>query len=115
MDWLTILVTALLSSIFTTVVAFCWFQFRMRPSLMDQLDEEFRQRLAEASEVIGERVEEAVRQGLVEGVSALGSLEVLEGTTRNLARSSAEMVEERVSRLFRRPRTARRRDRDRED
>ncbi len=112
MNWLLIVATALLSSLLTCVLAFAWFQLRIRPSLMDQLDEEFRYRLDEASEVIGERVEEAVRAGLVEGVTALGSREVLEGTTRNLARSSAEIVEERVNRMFGRSRGTRRRDRE---
>lgn len=99
---MTIIATAGLSSLFTVVAATLWFQLRIRPGLMRQLDEEFRDRLREASEVIGERVEEAVRQGLVEGVSALPTREVLEGTTRTLARTSAEMVEDRVNRLFRR-------------
>lgn len=100
--WMSIIVTAVLSSLLTVSIAALWFQFRTRPSLMRQLDEEFRDRLGEASEVIGERVEEAVRQGLIEGVSALPTREFLEGTTRTLARTSAEMVEERVNRLFRR-------------
>lgn len=108
---MTIFATAALSSLFTVVAAFLWFRFRTRPSLMRQLDEEFRDRLSEASEVIGERVEEAVRQGLIEGVSALPTREVLEGTTRTLARTSAEMVEDRVNRLFRR-RASRGRGRD---
>lgn len=113
MDWLVIIATAVLSSLFTCLLAFGWFQLRTRPSLMAQLDEEFRYRLDEASEVIGERVEEAVRTGLVEGVTALGSREVLEGTTRNLAKTSAEIVEDRVNRIFGgRPRGTRRRDQD---
>lgn len=107
MTWMTIIATAGLSSLFTVVAASLWFRFRTRPSLMRQLDEEFRDRLQEASEVIGERVEDAVRQGLVEGVSALPTREVLEGTTRTLARTSAEMVEDRVNRLFRRRRHSR--------
>jgi hypothetical protein len=110
-NWMPILVTAFLSSLFTVIAASLWFRFRTRPSLMRQLDEEFRDRLAEASDVIGERVEQSVRQGVVEGVSALASREVLEGTTRTLAKTSAEMVEERVNRLFRR-RSGRWRERD---
>ena len=112
MTWMMIIATAALSSLFTVVAAFLWFRFRTRPSLMRQLDEEFRDRLAEASDVIGERVEEAVRQGLIEGVSALPTREVLEGTTRTLARTSAEMVEDRVNRLFRRRRSQRGSDRE---
>ena len=112
MNWLLIIATALLSSLLTCALVVAWFQLRIRPSLMQQLDDEFRYRLDEASEVIGERVEEAVRAGLVEGVTALGSREVLEGTTRNLARSSAEIVEERVNRMFGRSRGTRRRDRE---
>lgn len=107
MTWMTIIATAVLSSLLTVTLAFLWFRYRTRPSLMRQLDDEFRERLQEASEVIGERVEDSVRQGLVEGVSALPTREVLEGTTRTLAKTSAEMVEDRVNRLFRRRRGGR--------
>jgi hypothetical protein len=41
-----------------------------------------------------------VRKGIQEGVVSLASRETLEGTTRNLARSSAELMEDRLNRIF---------------
>jgi hypothetical protein len=41
-----------------------------------------------------------VRRGLVDGVRNLDTRDVLEGASRSLARSSAELVGERLGQIF---------------
>ena len=94
MFWISIIVTALLSAVVTCLLLTYWFRSRLWPQLLAEIDEEFRVRLQEASDVLGERVERSVRKGVVDGVTSLASREVLSGTTRNIARSGAGMVED---------------------
>jgi len=94
MFWLSIIITAILSGLFTCLLVSYWIQVKLWPRLIEQIDEEFRVRLQEASDVLGDRVERSVRKGVVEGVTSLASREVLTGTTRTIARSGAEIVEE---------------------
>jgi hypothetical protein len=104
MDWLTILVTALLSAALTCSVIAWWLQNRVRPRFLEQMDEEFRLRLKEASDVISARVEEAVRKGVRDGFTSLASKEVIQGTTRNIARTGAGFVEDSLGKILgRRP------------
>ena len=95
-----ILAVAGLSALLTCIATALWSQYWLRPRLMRQLDEEFTVRLAQASEVLAERVEEAVRRGVMDGVTRLATREVIEGTTRNIARTGADFVEERLGRIF---------------
>lgn len=104
MNWLAISLTALLSATLTCSVIAWWLQYRVRPRFMEQMDEEFRLRLKEASDVISARVEEAVRKGVRDGFTSLASKEVIQGTTRNIARTSAGFVEDSLGRILgRRP------------
>lgn len=104
MDWLTILLTALASALLTCLLISWWLRYRVRPRLMAELDQEFRLRLKEASDVLAARVEEAVRKGVRDGFTSLASREVLQGTTRNIARTGAGIVEESLGRILgRRP------------
>jgi hypothetical protein len=104
MDWLTILVTALLSAALTCSVIAWWLQNRVRPRFLEQMDEEFRLRLKEASDVISARVEESVRKGVRDGFTSLASKEVIQGTTRNIARTGAGFVEDSLGKILgRRP------------
>ena len=104
MNWLAIFVTAALSAALTCLVIAWWLQYRVRPRFMAQLDEEFRQRLKEASDVMAVRVEEAVSRGVREGVTSLASREVIQGTTRNIARTGAGFVEDSLGKILgRRP------------
>ena len=104
MYWLAIVATALLSGLVTCVLMGYWIRSRLWPQLMAEIDEEFRVRLQEASDVLGDRVEHSVRKGVVDGVTSLASREVLSGTTRNLARGSAELMEESLGWILRRRR-----------
>jgi hypothetical protein len=100
MNWLAIFVTAALSAALTCLVIAWWLQYRVRPRFMAQLDEEFRQRLKEASDVMAVRVEEAVSRGVREGVTSLASREVIQGTTRNIARTGAGFVEDSLGKIL---------------
>lgn len=94
MFWISILATALISALLTCWLLGYWFRSRLWPKLLMEIDEEFQVRLKEASDVLGERVERSVRKGVVDGVTSLASREVLSGTTKNIARSGAGMVED---------------------
>ena len=104
MFWLSILATALLSGLVTCLLMGYWFRTHLWPRLMAEIDEEFRIRLQEASDVLGDRVERSVRKGVVDGVTSLASREVLSGTTRNIARGGAELVEESLGWILRKRR-----------
>lgn len=106
MAGLTIILTALASALCTCLILGWWWQYRARPRLMAQLDDEFRQRLKEASDVMSARVEEAVRKGVRDGFTSLASREVLEGTTRNIARTGAGLVEDSIGRILGRRRAS---------
>ena len=100
MNWLAIAVTAVLCAVISCALTAYWLKQRVFPSLLDTLEKEFEERLAQASDVLGERVEQSVRKGVVDGFTALASKEVLDGTTRAIAKTGAEFVEERLGRIF---------------
>jgi hypothetical protein len=77
-----------------------WAHFYFQPRLRDSLQRELDEQVEKAAQVLSDRVEEGVRRGLVEGVRNLPSKELLEGASRNLARTSAEMVGERLGQIF---------------
>ena len=111
MFWLAIFTTAILSGLFTCLLMGYWIRVRLWPQLLAEIDEEFRDRLQEASDVLGDRVERSVRKGVIDGVSSLATREVWSGTTRNFARSGAEIMEEGLGWILGR----RRDERDRDD
>lgn len=100
MNWWAILITAVLCAVLSCALTATWIRYRITPRLKEDLDREFQVRLEHASDVLSERVEQAVRRGVVDGFTGLASREVLEDTTRNIARSGAEFVEERLGRIF---------------
>ncbi len=77
-----------------------WMTLWLKPRLARQFDEEFKQRLDEAADVLAARVEEAVRRGVMDGFTRLASKEVLEGTTRTIAKTGADIVEEGLGRIL---------------
>ena len=87
-----ILLSAVLSAAITLAVVAIWgqvyFMPRLRRSVRQDIDEEARK----ASDLIAESVEEAVKRGINEGVRNLPTREMLEETSRSLARSSTELV-----------------------
>ncbi len=96
MQWWWIFAVAGLSSLFTLAVVGLWFNFSLRPKLKHELTLFFEEQGEKASNRIAERVEEAGKRGVVEGVKSLSTRDVLQDTTRNLAKTSAEIVEERL-------------------
>ena len=95
-----IVASALLSSFCTLLVVGVWANFYFQPRLRDSLQRELDEQVEKAAQVLSDRVEDGVRRGLAEGVRNLPSKELLEGASRNLARSSAEMVGERLGNIF---------------
>ena len=63
MNWLAIAVTAVLCAVISCALTAYWLKQRVFPSLLDTLEKEFEERLAQASDVLGERVEQSVRKG----------------------------------------------------
>lgn len=105
MDWLAIVITAVLCGVSACVITALWFRYRELPRAKAELDRALRSRIDAGADVIAERVEDAVRRGVTDGFTNLARREVLEDTTRNIARTGAEFVEERLGRIFgRRPR-----------
>ncbi|MEQ3636731.1 hypothetical protein [Alcanivorax sp.] len=95
-----IVAAALLSSFFTLLVVSVWAHFYFQPRLRDSLRRELDEQVEKAAQVLSDRVEDGVQRGLKEGVRNLPSKELLEGASRKLARSSAEMVSERLGNIF---------------
>lgn len=100
MTIIAIIATAVLSSLLTLLVVAVWGHFYFQPRLRDSLQRELDEQVESAAQVISERVEEGVRRGLVEGVRNLPSREVLEGASRSLARTGAELVSERLGQIL---------------
>lgn len=96
MQWWWIFAVAGLSSLFTLAAVGAWLNFSVRPSLKRELEQFFAEQGEQVSNQIAERVESAVKRGVVEGVKSLSTRDVLQDTTRNLAKTSAEIVEERL-------------------
>lgn len=95
-----IVLTAALSSLLTLLVVALWGHFYFQPQLKRDLQRELDEQSQRAARLISESVEEAVKRGLVDGVRALPTREMLEETSRSLARTSSEIVGERLGRLF---------------
>ncbi len=100
MSMIWVIATAVLSSVMTLTVVALWGRFYFQPQLRDNMQKELDEQVEKAAQVLAERVEEGVRRGLVDGVRNLPSREVLEGASRSLARTSAEMVGERLGQIF---------------
>ncbi len=85
------LATAALSSALTLGLAYYLYRKRWLP----RLEEELRTRealLDEKLAAFGERLEGHVRRGIVDGVAALPSSEVIREGTRSLARTGLEVM-----------------------
>jgi len=104
MSIFAIIVSAVLSSLLTLLVVAIWGHVYFQPRLRNTLQRELDEQVESAARVISERVEEGVRRGLVEGVRNLPSKEMLEGASRSLARSGAELVSDRLNQIFGGPR-----------
>ena len=85
------LLAAVASSALTLGVAYYLFRTRWRPRLEAELtarEKELDAKLA----AFGERLEAHVRKGIVDGVAALPSSDVIREDTRSLAKTGVEIV-----------------------
>ena len=92
LDLLSILATALLSSILTLALAYWLIERHLR--------RRFERRLAVLREELGAEVQERVRRGIVEGVASLPSAEVLKGTGQTLTATAGGLVKSGLDTLL---------------
>lgn len=109
--WLMILLTGLVSAVLTVSGIAVWMHFHMAPRMAEDLEELLGREAERAADLMAEKVEEGVRRGVIDGVTQLPTREVLQDTTRNMARTSVEIVESRLGSIFGR-RSRRSRDED---
>lgn len=95
-----IVVSALLSAFVTLLVVALWGHFYFLPRLKRDLQKEMDEQAYKAARLISESVEDAVKKGLVDGVRSLPTREVIEHTSRSLAKSSSEIVGDRLGKFF---------------
>ena len=100
MDWLTILITSVISALITLAVIAAWMHFIVSPRVAADLEVLLREQSERAADLMAEKVEEGVRRGVIDGVTSIPTREVLQGTTRNIARTSVEIVESRLGQIF---------------
>ena len=94
------LVTAIFSALFTLSVVAAWMHFIVSPRVAADLETLLREQADRAADLMAEKVEEGVRRGVIDGVTSIPTREVLQGTTRNIARTSVEIVESRLGQIF---------------
>lgn len=100
---LTIIATALLSSALTVGLFWWLYQRRLKAEIDAQLQAAIAQvdgQLQSALEVLGDIVEERVKQGLVRGVAAIPTSEVLTDATRSAAKTGAELAAKGLAALL---------------
>ena len=90
---LTILSTAVLSSLLTLALAYWYFDRRLKR----RLD----QRLTELQEEFGSVIQERVRRGVLEGVASIPSTEVLKDTGQTLSGAAGDLVRNSLGTLLR--------------
>ena len=102
-----ILLTASLSSIFTITLGF----FFIRRILREHTDQAAQKYLDKLKSEIGPTIEESIKKGVKDGITAIPSREVIRETTRTIAKTSADIVGDTLKPLLNR-RTRNRDDRD---
>ena len=85
---LSIVATALLSSILTLTVALLYF----RKQGKERYDKAVAAAIERFKAEVGPEIEQRVKQGVVEGVKSLPSREMLRDTTRTIARTGLDIV-----------------------
>lgn len=98
--WWMFALTAVSSSLLTVIIIGVYVEKIARPRLERELGEMLKNRSQKGMETLEGRIEKAVRRGVIDGVQALTSKEVLQDTTRSLARTGAELVEGRINQML---------------
>lgn len=83
-----ILATALVSSAVTLWLVALYF----RRYLLPQVERDFQQTIDRAIVEMGRTVEERVKKGILEGVAAIPSTEMLQSTTRAVTQTGVDLV-----------------------
>lgn len=94
------LLTAGITAAFTLLALALWAHFVLLPALRRGLRRDLDEEARKAADLIALRVEEAVKRGINDGVRNLPTREMIEETSRSLARTSSELVGERLSKFF---------------
>ena len=89
---ITVLVTALLTSITTLALGHYFFEKKIKVDLEHKIEARIDQ--------LGDTIEERVRQGIISGVASIPSREVIKGTTRTMAKTGAEIVEDSLNTIL---------------
>jgi len=85
---LWVLLTAFLSSMLTLGLGYWLFERYLKNQILEHVD----RHVDEAIEDLGREVETRVKQGVIDGIAAIPSSEVIVGATRSAARSGADLV-----------------------
>lgn len=85
---LELILTALASSLITVGILAWYFQRVLLP----RLERDFERLLRAATAELGREVEERVKRGVLEGVAAIPSAEMLQQTTRTVAQTGVDLV-----------------------
>lgn len=96
----TLLLTAVVTAAFTVATLALWAHYLLLPALRRGLRRDLDEEASKAADLIALRVEEAVKRGINDGVRNLPTREMIEETSRSLARTSSELVGERLSKFF---------------
>ena len=122
----TMLATAVLSSVGTLALAYLLFRWRWRQRLEAELATRSHAAMVELEvrleavgerlrERLGETVETGVRSGIAAAIKDLPSSDLVKDTTRSVARTGAELLGEGLNALFGSSRERRREDPDAEE
>jgi len=103
---ITIIVTALLSSLFTITIGYILFQKHLKQRVDRYIDKTWAKTRDELGVIIANRVKE----GFLDGVTNIPSREVIRNTTRTMAKAGADILEETLSPLIGKSRTQNRSD-----
>jgi len=85
---ISIVATALLSSVLTLSIALHYFRKYAKPRFDKAVDEAIEKFKAE----VGPEIEQRVKKGVLDGVKSLPSKEMLRDTTRSIARTGLDIV-----------------------
>lgn len=87
-ELLRIVGTALLSSLLTLWLVYLFFDRYLLPRLERQLQQQLDKAIAD----LGPTIEERVKRGILEGVAAIPSAEMLQSTTRAVTQTGVDLV-----------------------
>lgn len=100
---LTIIATALLSSLLTLGIAHYVFQKRFK----NRYEQGVQDAIDKFKEEVGPEIEARVKKGVMEGFKALPSREILRDTTRTIAKTGLDIMGDSLKMTKRPPRTRR--------